>query len=359
MTTLQERVCAKINELGLGGASEYFGVSIPVVRSWLAGTKKPTFKAAEKVMADEFSKAPVVAETSTAAVIDGMIAPANQSDTGRAVAANWEGKQVILCLPWYKTVNPLTTFSIMAMLDREKMGVMMVCGDAFISHTRNRLAQLFLNNTKAEWSMWFDDDMIFPMGNAQWFAEAVGYAVSPQFAGLHTINRLISHKKTLVGGLYFGRTETGRPMYSEGCSNVEEAKFARSCPQDTVKPTRWVATGCMLVHRSVFEAIDSKFPHLRQQFFSPSEHNLIAQLEAANKTLQDTSTPAEARCNNAFQQLLKARSLVNANSRVGMGEDVVFCVRAAAAGHQPHVDCGLVCGHVGYATFGPRNTHPA
>ena len=35
-----------------------------------------------------------------------------------------------------------------------------------------------------------------------------------------------------------------------------------------------------------------------------------------------------------------------------MGEDVTFCIRAAAAGHQPHVDLGLICGHQGSKIYG-------
>jgi len=45
-----------------------------------------------------------------------------------------------------------------------------------------------------------------------------------------------------------------------------------------------------------------------------------------------------------------------ANSVLGAGEDVQFCTRAAQAGHQPHVDLGVVCAHVGGMAFGPRNT---
>jgi hypothetical protein len=46
-------------------------------------------------------------------------------------------------------------------------------------------------------------------------------------------------------------------------------------------------------------------------------------------------------------------ALVNSENPLGSGEDVSFCLRAAAAGHQPHVDMGLVCGHIGYQCFGP------
>jgi hypothetical protein len=35
----------------------------------------------------------------------------------------------------------------------------------------------------------------------------------------------------------------------------------------------------------------------------------------------------------------------------GEGEDVSFCKRATAAGHQPHIDLGLPVFHVGYKVY--------
>ena len=44
------------------------------------------------------------------------------------------------------------------------------------------------------------------------------------------------------------------------------------------------------------------------------------------------------------------------SSRLNSGEDQTFCRRAAKVGHQPFVDLGLVCGHIGSTVFGPHNT---
>ena len=124
------------------------------------------------------------------------------------------------------------------------------------------------------------------------------------------------------------------------------------------KPTKWVATGCLLVHRSVFEDIDKKFPHLNKNFFSPSEHDLISRVESMDAVIKDNSIPHEQRLAKVSALLETGRLLSNTNSRVGVGEDVIFCTRAASAGHQAYVDMGLVVGHIGSEVFGPFNTHP-
>jgi hypothetical protein len=96
-----------------------------------------------------------------------------------------EGKQVALLLPWYKTTNPLTCFSLLTLFDRTKMAAMLNYGDAFIVHARNTLARKFLS-TGLEWSLWIDDDMLLPCGNAGWFNANSGFNLPDFFAGLHS-----------------------------------------------------------------------------------------------------------------------------------------------------------------------------
>lgn len=260
---------------------------------------------------------------------------------------NWEGRNLALLLPWYKTVNPITALGLLAMVDRLKMGVIMAHGDAYIAHARDTLAQQFLDKTVCDWALMIDDDMILPFGNAAAFNAFTGFNFPAQFAGMHTMNRLLSHQKTLVGGLYFGRQVGGLPMYGEGVSLPDEAAAARKGPVDVVKPTRWVATGCMLVHRQVFLDIDEKYPELKRRFFSPGEADLVGAAKKASVLLSQGDTHA------ALVALNEGLVLANSNSPTGLGEDVTFCVRAAAAGHQPYVDMGLVCGHAGQKIYGP------
>jgi hypothetical protein len=48
-----------------------------------------------------------------------------------------------------------------------------------------------------------------------------------------------------------------------------------------------------------------------------------------------------------LEGLESALAVANFENPLGSGEDVSFCLRAQAAGHTPHVDLGLRCGHVG------------
>lgn len=337
MGELADRVVQKIKSFG--GAAEaaaYFEVSEALIRQWELGSKTPSLAAAEKVFYEQVNSSGECWNT--------------------LPEAAWEGKQVCLLLPWYKSTSPMTALSLMAMLDRSKMGIIMAFGDAFISHTRNRLATDFLKSG-IEWSFWADDDMIFPMGNAEWFNKVTHLNLPPKFAGEHTINRLLSHKKTLVGGLYFGRTLEGKPMFCEGATSKMTASEIRAiAPTDKLLPTRWAATGCLLVHKSVYTDISKNFPALEHSWFSPSEHDLVAQSRKIVEILRDQSISAEKKVEAATEQMKVALQKTKNWSALGTGEDVIFCLRAGQSGHQPHVDLGVVCGHIGHSVYGPSNT---
>jgi hypothetical protein len=139
-------------------------------------------------------------------------------------------------------------------------------------------------------------------------------------------------------------------MYAEGANDPMEAKFARTAPVNQLKPTRWVATGCMLVHRQVFLDMSKKFPHLDNNWFTSSEHDLRHDVDEILKNLANSTG------DQIVAALKNAKAKTDANSKLGYGEDVQFCIRAASAGHQPHVDLGVVCAHVGGQAYGPQNT---
>jgi hypothetical protein len=284
--------------------------------------------------------------------------PATPKNTIIAATA---GTRVFVALPWQKQTNPITSFCVNGLLDRRRTTACLNFGDAFVAHSRNTCAELFLASD-CEWSFWVDDDMLVPFGNAKWFNAYSGFNLPEKFAGLHAIDRLLSHNKTLIGGLYFGRHRNGAPMYGEGAAIPAEADYARKAPMDVIKPTRWVATGCMLIHRRVFEDIEKKFPRLgrgpdgrRSHFFTSTEHNLVDRVEACRKMLSEGPMTGE-KAFKAYQQLEDALRECRNKSSLGMGEDVALCIRAAEAGHTPHVDLGLVCGHIGHAVYGPHNT---
>lgn len=334
MATLAGLVISKARSFpSLGEAAAFFHVPVSTVQGWLDGGEI-SVDAAEKSF-----------------------------DIGALTVrqeALWEGRKVCLLFPWYKETNPITAFSIMSFLDRAKMGAMIQFGDAFIAHSRNKLTDSFLKSN-CEWALTVDDDMVLPCGNAAWFNSFTGFDLPEWSAGLNSVNRLLSHQKTLVGALYFGRWKKGKPVYAEGGAPREE-EWARSGPHDTVKPTRWVGTGCLLIHRSVFLDIEKKFPHLARNadgangnWFTSSEHDLKESARAVMEVLNDDSVAAEVRIREAKKLMDESEHRSKVNSKLGTGEDVQFCVRATQAGHQPHVDMGLICGHMGSFCFGPKH----
>lgn len=272
------------------------------------------------------------------------------------------GKKIMIVMPWSKTINPITAFSVMQLIDRRRTASMLNYGDAFIAHSRNTCADLFLQSD-LEWMFTVDDDMLLPYGNANWYRAYSGWNWYPDpFASFNTLDRLMSHGKTVVGALYFGRHRHGPPVYAEG-SIASEALYARSGPHDTIKPTNWVGTGAMLIHRSVFEDIEKKFPVLGRgadrkggNWFTSSEHNLLDGVSQVHKMLSADGPMDGARALKAYEMIEGLIKSTQKNSSLGMGEDVVFCRRAREAGHQVFVDMGLIAGHVGHCVYGPKNT---
>jgi hypothetical protein len=261
-----------------------------------------------------------------------------------------ENRQVALLLPWYKTTNPRTAFALMSMLDRKRMSISLDFGDAFVAHSRNKLADGFLKS-KMEWALFVDDDNVPPFSNAALYNSFTGFNLPDEFAGRNGIDRLLSHGKTLVGGMYKGRWPHSKPIFSEG-PGLE--KWIEKGPRDELRPTKWVGFGFVLCHRTVFTDIEKKFPALARRedgnggnWFSSSEHDLRNAVDDTLLMLSQRSLTDEDR-----KRLEDGLRLSLRNSNLGVGEDVQFCRRAAQAGHQCYVDLGCVVGHLGEFCFG-------
>jgi hypothetical protein len=229
----------------------------------------------------------------------------------------WEGRDLFVGFPCYKQTNPVTAWCLVALaLDLGKSHVRfdMEIGDAMIYHARNRLAMKFLE-TDAKWLLFIDDDMILPIGRPQFLnAMARLPATYPQnAASLHTVHRLIGHGRDLVGASYFSRHVRGRAINSLHGSREYTAQALAF--QDGVLDCDWIGTGCMLIHRRVFELMQKQFPELAPQ---------------------NDDMPW-----NFFQPEVDGR-----------GEDIAFCARARECGIQPCVDTMLHAIHVGYGTYG-------
>lgn len=271
------------------------------------------------------------------------------------------GKKVMLALPWQKMVNPITAFSAFQLADRRRTTTALNFGDAFVAHSRNNIADVFLKS-ESEWLLQIDDDMVVPFGNAAWFKSYTGWSWYPEpFASLNALDRLMSHKKTLVGALYFSKHTKGVPVFSEG-GRTEISAHVRKGPHDEVLKTSWVGTGCLLAHRSVFLDIEKAYPRLARgpdgkggQWFTSSEHRIM---DGVKKVMDMLSVgPMDGpKAMRAYEMLVGLNNDASRVSKLGVGEDVIFCRRASEAGHQCWVDLGLMAGHVGACVYGARNT---
>ena len=223
------------------------------------------------------------------------------------------GRDIFVGLSWYKASNPVTTMALVALaLDfgKDKIRFDLVMGDAMIYHSRNKIVQKFLE-TDAKWLFMLDDDMVPSIGRAAWYQSWVpdSRGASNQALSRGVLHRLVGAGKTLVGAAYFGRQEGGKLA----CSDQSLVGDARAYA-DKVVPVDWVGTGCMLVHRRVFEAIRQKYPELASK---------------------NPEMP--------FDYFFPLSS--------GVGEDVSFCKRAKEVGHQAHIDLGIPVKHVGYKPY--------
>jgi hypothetical protein len=245
-------------------------------------------------------------------------------------------KEICLCIPSYKTICPVTMVALLATAlsyGKGRIGLHFEFGDAVIENARNKIADKALADGY-EWLMWIDDDIIPPFGRPDLTKRWTGVHESYQEdAGIEYLSRLMSHGKTLVGGLYFGRNAQGRPMYAEAClsdSYSENAK-ARNPNVASLEETQWVATGCMLSHRSVFEDIQKAYPEL------------------APKTISYEAMDGQkvTRKQEVWDYFRKFE---------GCGEDVSFCFRARKAGHKVYLDHAVKCLHAGGNAWGYHNT---
>lgn len=277
-------------------------------------------------------------------------APAISHPAAKFVAYN---KKVLIGLPWQKTTNPITSFCVSRLVDSRRCACTLNFGDAFVAHTRNSIGDLFLASD-LEYLCMIDDDIVPQVGSAEVFKAYTGFNFPEPFMSFNTIDRLMSHGKSLVGALYFGRQSLNSPaVFNEAAANKQINDQIRRGPIDEIRQTRWVGTGCILIHRKVFEDIEKKFPRLARQdkrnggnWFTSTEASLIDRLGVLRDRFAGKKLSGED-AYEMFTEMDKALALTKQENPLGSGEDVSFCLRAAAAGHQPYVDLGLRVGHLG------------
>lgn len=305
---------AKLAELGEEEVCKLLESPKQMVRQFASGKKTPGFKSCQRIIdlwgngnaEEENKEVDEIAEWwDEDGILNGSFCPAEWGPKKKA----WEGRDVCLCLPVLKEIPQAHYFTMLCTIARYRMALRIEFrgDDSDITRSRNHLAKRFLD-TGASWSIWFDSDMVFPMGHAGYYMNMTNMRNVPEkFLGLHTIERLISHKRTVVGGCYWDRRGGGKLIAGGG-------NILSPIPSDTLNAVNFVGTGCLAVHRQVFLDIASKFPETLSPNSMGNECGFFTQIQTPQRML---------------------------------GEDESLAKRATDAGHPTYLDLGLLCGHIG------------
>lgn len=291
LATIDEKVAA----LGIKEVASLLGVRESEIKDYQSGKRKPSLETCQTIVDEWFIES----------------RPFRSEDK---LCNLWENKGVCILMPTYKSLHPFTHYAVISLFDRSTMCYEQRAGDSMIARSRNHLARRFLRDTKAEWSIWIDDDMIPPFGNGPLWANMTGMKIPDKFASFNAITRLVSWKRSIVGAVYFDRW--GKGTYTAGFDRGIPVRL----PHDTVFPVRFMGTGCLLVHRKVYEDIAAKFPETYNPNAPGNESGFFTELQGKDGRM--------------------------------WGEDESFGWRALQCGHQSFMDLGLICGHVGEAVRG-------
>lgn len=180
---------------------------------------------------------------------------------------------------------------------------------------RNMLAAHHLASG-AEWAYWSDSDMLPSFGDAKAWKQLVDAPQFPDvYAGIHTINRLLYHKKSLIGVAYRGR-KRGAGFEFAGSSSIEIKELMKRGPTQRIIEREWVGFGGMLMHRRVLEDIISKQGN---------------EIRVQNETI---------RSRLGYEYCFFAKE-----DKEIVGDDIGFQIRAKRAGHACFVDLSLFASH--------------
>lgn len=302
---LKRLVLRKIEEIGVKEASKLFGVSLGTISNWSTGKSDPSLAAAQ------------------------LLASEQPEPTGPDELTMWQGKEVIILLPVYRSFNADTHYTLFANYARygpEKVGMIQEKG-TLIYEARNTLAHKALKITpRPKYVVFCDDDMILPCGNVELFNGRYQANVSTQSAGFNALSRIMSHPedKKIVGTLYFGRHAKGKAQCSRGfASDIENEKLHTGAYSGLLED-EWVGTGFMRIHTDVFLAMDEEIKKDRW----PECRHRAAGIDFGY-----------------FNPM-----------GVRIGEDVSFCRRAREIGIKSYIDTSLICLHEGNMMYGPKNT---
>lgn len=253
------------------------------------------------------------------------------ADAQTVLAAVLQGgwnRRAMMLTPLALPILPWVHFSHLAQIRTQPWLGYFQETDTVIQKARNLCAHHFLAS-EAEWSWWVDGDIVPSWGDVAFFYDLKRLGIpqsriSQDFLKTRTLERLLSHGKTVVGAVYQQRRVKGAicsPADLRPNPTVDEKDailaLRQKGPRDKLLAVDWCATGCLLVHRSVYDDIKRKRP--------------------------DLAPPNEGGMWNFF------------GHEVGRGgEDAAFGALAKEAGHQSYLDMGAWVAHVGNFAFMPE-----
>ena len=233
--------------------------------------------------------------------------------------------------------------------DKLKVEFNFIANDSLVCRARDKLASVFLAGD-SEWQLQIDSDIIFPYGMGQNLAQYYANWMDEETFNLFlnegvfrlalTMNAVdeilrsgIQDGKKIVGGYYFWRG--GLKNFNEAGSlfdplNEERWEIEYKLRPDNYIDTDRLATGFLLTHRSVYEAMDKKFPELAYDL--PS---LIP-----DKPTMAYYTP------NITDEIYHGKEM-----RFYRSEDYAFGWRAKQCGFEPCLNMNLLLGHYGSTVY--------
>lgn len=305
----------KVSELGVEELGRQLEYPKQFITQFVKGQKSPNLQTCQKII-DLWGKSEEKLSESDGSTAeysfdsDGVLNASYCPPEWGSKKAAWEGRDVCLCLPVVDEFPQQTVFCLLTLIAKYRMGIIinMRGDDSMITRSRNHLAKRFLD-TGATWSIWFDSDMVMPFGHAGIYMTMTNMRNVPQeFLGLHTIERLLSWNKSIVGGCYWDRRGGGKLIAGGG-------NIMRPIPHNSINPIGFNGTGCLAIKRQVFLDIAAKFPETLNPNAPGNECGFFTNIQGADGRM--------------------------------LGEDESFAKRANEAGHPTFLDLGLLCGHIG------------
>lgn len=236
---------------------------------------------------------------------------ATADDIIKAVLRGTWTRNVMMLVPMAGNIPPAAHFAFMAQMRRQPWLGYHQEKDTLIQCARNRCVKAFLDS-EAQWAWFVDADTIPPFGMPGYFYRELGISdkrIPPDYLKFNALERLLSRKKKFIGGTYIHRRVDGRVVHP--VSEAVNTRWLNSGPSNEVIEVPWLATGCALIHRTVFTDIMARYPERTgPQFYDFFGHD-------AGK----------------------------------MGEDAAFGQLAGTVGHKAYLDLSVPCAHLGTQAF--------